>query len=159
MSETIHLVVNGSVRETSADATTPLLAVLRNDFGLRAAKYGCGLEQCGACTVIVGGEATHACSLAIGRIGKREVWTLEGLAEGDVLHPLQEAFLEQQAGQCAYCVPGVIMAAAALLAWNDTPNRQDVERALARNLCRCGSQQRMIRAIAAAAERMRERGP
>ncbi len=158
MSETRQLVVNGAMLETRADAATPLLTVLRNDFGLRAAKYGCGLEQCGACTVIVGGEAVHACSLAIGRVGDREVWTLEGLAEGDALHPLQEAFLEQQAGQCAYCVPGVIMAAAALLAWNDAPSAAEVERALTRNLCRCGSQRRMVRAIEAAAERMRERG-
>jgi nicotinate dehydrogenase subunit A len=105
--------------------------------------------------VIVGGEALQSCGLAVGRVGEREVVTLEGLAESDALHPLQEAFLEEQAAQCAYCVPGIVMAAAALLAWNDDPSNEDVRRALSGNLCRCGAHPRMLRAIARAAERMR----
>ena len=155
MSERFRISVNGATHTVEVKAATPLLFVLRNDLGLRAAKYGCGLEQCGACTVIAGGEAVYACAFPIGRLGDREVWTLEGLAEGEVLHPLQEAFLAEQAAQCAYCVPGVIMAAAALLAWNDAPSPTDIERALARNLCRCGAQVRMVRAIEKAAKHMR----
>ena len=152
----IELRVNGEDRAVEVDAATPLLYVLRNDLGLLAAKFGCGLEQCGSCTVIVGGEAVHSCTLPLGQVGEREVQTVEGLANGSALHPLQRAFLEEQAAQCAYCVPGILMAAAALLAWNDDPSDADVCRALSQNLCRCGAQPRMIRAIQRAAEEMRE---
>ena len=148
--------MNGEDRAVEVDAATPLLYVLRNDLGLLAAKFGCGLEQCGSCTVIVGGEAVHSCTLPLGQVGEREVQTVEGLANGSALHPLQRAFLEEQAAQCAYCVPGILMAAAALLAWNDDPSDADVCRALSQNLCRCGAQPRMIRAIQRAAEEMRE---
>ncbi len=154
--EAIELRVNGEDRAVEVDAATPLLYVLRNDLGLLAAKFGCGLEQCGSCTVIVGGEAVHSCTLPLGQVGEREVQTVEGLANGSALHPLQRAFLEEQAAQCAYCVPGILMAAAALLAWNDDPSDADVCRALSQNLCRCGAQPRMIRAIQRAAEEMRE---
>ena len=154
--EAIELRVNGEDRAVEVDAATPLLYVLRNDLGLLAAKFGCGLEQCGSCTVIVGGEAVHSCTLPLGEVGEREVQTVEGLANGSALHPLQRAFLEEQAAQCAYCVPGILMAAAALLAWNDDPSDADVCRALSQNLCRCGAQPRMIRAIQRAAEEMRE---
>jgi len=153
--ETLTLRVNGEDLEVEVDPTTPLLYVLRNDLDLLAAKYGCGLEQCGACTVIVGGEAVHSCALPVNQLGSREVLTLEGLSEGDSLHPLQEAFLEEQAAQCAYCVPGIVMAAAALLAWNDSPSDTDVRRALSKNLCRCGAHPRMLRAIQRAAEALR----
>ena len=154
--EAIELRVNGEDRAVEVDAATPLLYVLRNDLGLLAAKFGCGLEQCGSCTVIVGGEAVHSCTLPLGQVGEREVQTVEGLANGSALHPLQRAFLEEQAAQCAYCVPGILMAAAALLAWNDDPSDADVCRALSQNLCRCGAQPRMLRAIQRAAEEMRE---
>ena len=154
--EAIELRVNGEDRAVEVDAATPLLYVLRNDLGLLAAKFGCGLEQCGSCTVIVGGEAVHSCTLPLGQVGEREVQTVEGLANGSALHPLQRAFLEEQAAQCVYCVPGILMAAAALLAWNDDPSDADVCRALSQNLCRCGAQPRMLRAIQRAAEEMRE---
>ena len=151
----IELNVNGELRRVRVDPGVPLLFVLRNDLGLLSPKLGCGLEQCGACTVIVGGEAVLACGLAVGRVGARQVVTLEGLADEDELHPLQQAFLDEQAAQCAYCVPGVIMAAAALLAWNDDPSDDDMARALSLNLCRCGAQPRMRRAIRRAAEALR----
>lgn len=150
-----ELRVNGERRRVDVEPETPLLWVLRNDLELRGAKYGCGLEQCGACTVIVGSEAVLSCGLPVSRVGEREVLTIEGLADGDALHPLQRAFLEEQAAQCAYCVPGVIMAAAALLAWNADPDDADLGRALDGNLCRCGAQPRMLRAIRRAAREMR----
>ncbi len=153
--QALELHVNGERRTVEVDAATPLLYVLRNDLGLLAAKFGCGLEQCGSCTVIVGGEAVHSCALPVGQVGEREVQTVEGLAHGSELHPLQRAFLEEQAAQCAYCVPGILMAAAALLAWNDDPSDADVCRALSQNLCRCGAQPHMLRAIRLAAEEMR----
>jgi nicotinate dehydrogenase subunit A len=155
VAETLELRVNGERRRVAVDPTAPLLTVLRNDLGLLSPKFGCGVEQCGACTVIVGGEAVLSCGLPVGRVGEREVVTLEGLSQGDVLHPLQRAFFEEQAAQCAYCVPGVILAAAALLAWNDDPSDDDLRRALSGNLCRCGAQPRMLRAIRRAAEALR----
>jgi nicotinate dehydrogenase subunit A len=156
MGEPIELYVNGTRHQLEVDPTTPLLYVLRNDLGLRAVKFGCGIEQCGACTVIVAGEAALACTLPVGQVGDREVITLEGLAEGDALHPLQRAFLEEQAAQCAYCVPGVIMAAATLLARVDDPSDAELRGALAGNLCRCGAQPRMLRAVRRAAAELRE---
>ncbi len=154
--ETIQLRVNGGDRAIAADPSTPLLYVLRGELGLRAAKYGCGSEQCGACTVLVGGEAIHACTLPVGRVGAREVTTAEGLGTPDAPHPLQTHFLAARAGQCAYCVPGVLMAAAALLAWNDDPSDADIRRALSGQRCRCGAQPRMIRAVRTAAAALRE---
>ncbi len=156
MGEPIELDVNGTRHQLEVDPTTPLLYVLRNDLGLRAVKFGCGIEQCGACTVIVAGEAALACTLPVGQVGAREVITLEGLAEGDALHPLQRAFLAEQAAQCAYCVPGVIMAAATLLARVDDPSDAELRGALAGNLCRCGAQPRMLRAVRRAAAELRE---
>ena len=155
--ETFELEVNGATPLVEVDGATPLLYVLRNDLELLAAKFGCGEEQCGSCTVLVAGEAVHSCALPVGRVGAREVRTVEGLSErtGE-LHPLQRAFLEERAGQCAYCVPGILMAAAALLAWNDDPSEADIARALSTNLCRCGAHNRMVRAIQRAAREMRE---
>ncbi|MEE9282221.1 MAG: (2Fe-2S)-binding protein [Myxococcota bacterium] len=154
-SESIELQVNGERRRVEVDPATPLLYVLRNDLDLRAVKFGCGVEQCGSCTVIVGGEAVHSCALPVGQVGEREVQTVEGLPDGPNLHPLQKAFLDEQAAQCAYCVPGVLMSVAALLAWNDDPSDDEVCRALSQNLCRCGAQPRMLRAIRRAAREMR----
>lgn len=151
----IALRVNGELHRLELDPGVPLLFVLRNDLGLLSPKPGCGVEQCGACTVLVGGAAVQACGLPVGRVGDREVITLEGLGEAGRLHPLQQAFLDEQAAQCAYCVPGILMAAAALLAWNDDPSDDDVRRALSGNLCRCGAHPRMLRAIARAARAMR----
>jgi nicotinate dehydrogenase subunit A len=154
--ERFELEVNGEKRTVEVEPATPLLYVLRNDLGLLAAKYGCGTEQCGACTVIVGGEAVQSCGLPVSRVNGREVQTVEGLATSAELHPLQRAFLAEQAAQCAYCVPGVMMAAAALLAWNDDPTDADLHRALEPNLCRCGAQPRMLRAIRRAAAELRK---
>jgi len=152
----IQLRVNGRIERIDADPATPLLYVLRNDLGLRAAKFGCGLEQCGACTVIVGGEAVMSCALGIGRVGDREVRTVEGLAEGETLHPVQEAFLAENAAQCAYCVPGILMETVALLAWNDEPGEAEIRRALDLHLCRCGAHPRILRAVRRAARTLRE---
>ena len=143
--------MNGSARRVEVDPSTPLLYVLRNDLGLRAAKFGCGLEQCGTCTVIVGGEAVMSCALAVGRVGAREVLTVEGLAEGDALHPVQRAFLAENAAQCAFCVPGILMETVALLAWSSTPSEAEIRRVLQTHLCRCGAHPRILRAVRRAA--------
>ena len=155
MGEPIGLNVNGTLHQLEVDPSTPLLYVLRNDLGLRAAKFGCGIEQCGACTVIVAGEAALACTLPVAQVGAREVITLAGLAEADALHPLQRAFLAEQAAQGADWVPGVVMAAAALVARVDDPSDAELGGALAGNLCRCGAQPRMLRAVRRAAEELR----
>jgi nicotinate dehydrogenase subunit A len=128
----VALRVNGRTHRLRLDPATPLLYVLRNDLGLKSPKFGCGLEQCGSCKVIVGGQALSSCALPIGRVGNREVVTLEGLSEGESLHPLQQAFLDEQAAQCGYCTPGIIMAAAALLAWNADPTDAQIRRAIKR---------------------------
>jgi aerobic-type carbon monoxide dehydrogenase small subunit (CoxS/CutS family) len=147
----LELRVNGRVERVDVDPATPLLYVLRNDLGLRAAKFGCGLEQCGACTVIAGGEAQMSCRLPVGQVGAREVLTVEGLAEGETLHPVQQAFLAENAAQCAYCVPGILMETVALLAWSSAPTEQDIRRALDTHLCRCGAHPRILRAVRRAA--------
>jgi nicotinate dehydrogenase subunit A len=151
MPEPIALRVNGQDHRVEVDPSTPLLYVLRNDLGLRAAKFGCGLEQCGACTVIVGGEAVMSCTLPVGSVGAREVLTVEGLADGDELHPVQRAFLAENAAQCAYCVPGILMETVALLAWNAAPAEAEIRRALSSHLCRCGAHPRILRAVRRAA--------
>ena len=146
-----ELRVNGEVRSVEADPSTPLLYVLRNDLGLCAAKFGCGLEQCGACTVVVGGEAVLSCRLPVRDVGEREVLTVEGLPEDGELHGVQRAFLAENAGQCAYCVPGILMETVALLAWNAQPSDAEIRRALAGHLCRCGAHPRILRAVKRAA--------
>jgi nicotinate dehydrogenase subunit A len=154
--ETLTLTVNGRRREVAVDPATPLLYVLRNDLGLRAAKLGCGLSQCGACAVLVGGEAVMSCGLPVGRVGEREITTVEGLADGEAWHPIQRAFLAENAAQCGFCIPGMMIAAAALLAWNAAPSRDDMVRALSGHLCRCGAHPRILRAILRAAQEMAE---
>ena len=149
---TISLRVNDRVHEVDVAPETPLLYVLRNDLGLKGAKFGCGLEQCGACTVLVGAEPVLSCGLAVGRVGDREITTVEGLGRADALHPVQQAFLDERAAQCGYCTPGLIMATAALLAWNGNPSDADIHRALAGQLCRCGAHARVVRAVKRAAE-------
>ncbi len=152
---TISLRVNDRVHEVDVAPETPLLYVLRNDLGLKGAKFGCGLEQCGACTVLVGAEPVLSCGLAVGRVGDREITTVEGLGTADALHPVQQAFLDERAAQCGYCTPGLIMATAALLAWNGDPSDDDIHRALAGQLCRCGAHARVVRAVKRAAEMSR----
>jgi nicotinate dehydrogenase subunit A len=148
----IALRVNGRAVQVTAPPHAPLLYVLRNDLGLRAAKFGCGLEQCGACTVLVGGEPVLACSFPLSRLDGREVTTVEGLAEGGALHPVQRAFFAESAGQCAYCIPGILMETVALLAWNADPSDAEIRRALSSHLCRCGAHPRILRAVRRAAQ-------
>ena len=151
---TYTLKVNGAPRTVTVDADTPLLYVLRNDLALNAPKFGCGLEQCGACTVIANGRAVRSCTRRIGRVRDAEVTTLEGLGTVDKPHPLQKAFMEEQAMQCGYCINGMIMSAKALLDRNPKADETQIRRALDRNLCRCGSQNRIVRAIQRAQKEM-----
>lgn len=143
----LRICVNGQVHEVAATPDTPLLYVLRNDLGLNAAKYGCGLGRCGACTVHLDGAAVHACNAPVGEVAGREVTTLEALGSAESLHPLQRAFLDEQAAQCGYCIPGIIMTAAALLEVNPHPTDAEVRQALVETLCRCGAHGRILRAI------------
>ena len=149
---TISLKVNGAQRSVPAESDTPLLYVLRNDLGLNGAKFGCGLAQCGACTVLLDGKATRSCITEIGTIGEAEITTIEGLGTVDKPHPLQQAFIDTQAAQCGYCINGMIMTAKELLDQNPHPAAAEVREALAQNLCRCGTHGRIIRAVLRAAE-------
>jgi nicotinate dehydrogenase subunit A len=148
----INLNVNGVPRSVTAEPDTPLLYVLRNDFELNGAKYGCGLAQCGACTVLIDGKATRSCVTPVGTVEKAEITTLEGLGSIDKPHALQRAFIEEQAAQCGYCINGMIMSAKELLDRNPKSNEQDVRSALAGNLCRCGTHNRIVRAVLRAAQ-------
>ncbi len=147
--------VNGKPTEVDAAEDTPLLYVLRDALGLNGAKYGCGVGQCGACTVLSNGAPLRSCVVPASVLGGRELTTLEGLRGPDgTLHPLQRAFLAEQAGQCAYCIPGMVMTAAALLREKPRPSEEDIRTALDANLCRCGSHNRIVRAIQRAAEEL-----
>ena len=148
----VTLKVNGVSRSVPAEPDTPLLYVLRNDIELNGAKYGCGLAQCGACTVLIDGKATRSCVTPVGTVEKAEITTLEGLGSIDKPHALQRAFIEEQAAQCGYCINGMIMSAKELLDRNPKPNEQDVRSALAGNLCRCGTHNRIVRAVLRAAQ-------
>ena len=152
----IELIVNGSRVEVAAAATTPLLDVLRNELDLKGTRYGCGLEQCGSCIVLLDGEPVHACSREVGTAAGGRITTIEGLGSEDAPHPLQRAFLDEQAGQCGYCLSGIIMSAKALLDRNPSPTRGDIVRALDKNLCRCGAHPRILRAVEKAAAMLRE---
>ncbi len=148
----ISVKVNGVSRSVEAEQDTPLLYVLRNDFGLNGAKFGCGQAQCGACTVIVDGRVIRSCVTPIGPNGPGEVITIEGLGTLAKLHPLQKAFIDEQAAQCGYCTSGMIMAAKHLLDRNPRPTEAQVREGLAGNLCRCGSHNRIVRAVLRAAQ-------
>jgi nicotinate dehydrogenase subunit A len=147
----INLHVNGVVRTVAADAETPLLYVLRNDLELNGAKFGCGLAQCGACTVLIDGRAVRSCVTPIGSIGNTPITTIEGLGTIEAPHPLQRAFIEEQAAQCGYCINGMIMAAKEILDRIPQPSEQQVREGLAANLCRCGTHGRIVRAVLRAA--------
>jgi nicotinate dehydrogenase subunit A len=157
MTDVINLTVNGREHRIEVAATTPLLDVLRNHLDLKGSRYGCGLEQCGACMVLVDGTAVFSCSREAGTVDGRSILTVEGLGTPDALHPLQRAFLDEQAGQCGYCLSGMLIAAKALLDRNPDPSRAEVAAALDPNLCRCGSHPRILRAVMKAAEAMRAR--
>jgi nicotinate dehydrogenase subunit A len=148
----ISLNVNGVSQSVPAEPDTPLLYVLRNDLELNGAKFGCGLAQCGACTVLIDGKAVRSCVTPISALEKSEITTLEGLGSLDKPHPLQQAFIEEQAAQCGYCINGMIMSAKELLDRNPRPSEGDVRTALAGNLCRCGTHNRIVRAVLRAAE-------
>jgi nicotinate dehydrogenase subunit A len=149
-----ELEVNGLRRSVSAGPDTPLLYVLRNDLGLVGSRFGCGTGQCGACLVIVEGKAVPSCDTPLWSVEKKSVTTVEGLAKGDELHPVQKALLAEQAAQCGYCISGIAVAAAALLSQNRSPSEAQVREALDRNLCRCGAHNRVVRAVLRAAKEM-----
>ncbi len=154
MPETYHLRVNGAPREVTLEGDTPLLYALRNDLELSAAKFGCGLAQCGACTVIVGGTAVRSCRTEVRTVENRDITTLEGIGTDAKPHPLQTAFIAEQAMQCGYCINGMIMSAKALLDKNPKASDAQIREALAGNLCRCGSHNRIVRAILRASKEM-----
>ena len=146
-----HLYVNGTEHEISAAADTPLLYVLRNDLGLKAAHFGCGTGQCGACRVLLDGHAVASCDTPLWAAAGKRVTTAEGLGDAQHPHPLQSALIAEQAGQCGYCLPGILISAAALLQSNARPTESEVRAALDQNLCRCGSHNRIVRAVLRAA--------
>jgi nicotinate dehydrogenase subunit A len=152
MAERFTLRVNGRAQEVAAEANTPLLYVLRNDLGLKGTRFGCGAGHCGSCTVLVDGNAVQSCDTPLWSASGREITTIEGLGSAERPHPLQQAFLGEQAAQCGYCINGIIMTAAALLKRTPRPTDAEIAAALDRNLCRCGTHVRILRAIRRAAE-------
>ena len=153
--KTVTLHVNGQAVEVSAMADTPLLLILRNDLQLNGPKYGCGLGECGACTVIIDGVAARSCVFPLSGAVGRNIVTLEGLGTRQTPHPVQQAFIDEQAAQCGYCLNGMIMTAAAFLVTTPDPDERQVRSALAGNLCRCGTHIEIIRAVLKAAELLR----
>jgi nicotinate dehydrogenase subunit A len=149
--KSIRLRVNGKARAVECEEDEPLLYVLRNALGLKGAHFGCGLGQCGACTVLVNGEPVRSCVMPATAATGQTITTIESLSDGKKLHPVQQAFIDQQAVQCGYCINGMVMSAVALLKKNPRPKRQDIESALAGNLCRCGTHQRIVDAVSRAA--------
>ena len=156
MSETFTLKVNGADREVSAEPNTPLVYLLRNDLALKGTRFGCGSGHCGACTVLMDGNAVQSCDTPLWSAAGRAITTVEGLGSAERPHPLQQAFLDEQAAQCGYCVTGIMMSAAALLRKNRNPSDAEIAGALDRNLCRCGTHVRILRAIRRAAAALRE---
>jgi len=146
----INLKVNGKDRKVDADSDIPLLYALRDNLGLNGPKFGCGVGQCGACTVLVNGQAARSCITPANSVQGKPVVTLEGLGSSTRLNKLQKAFVDTQAVQCGYCINGMIMSATALLATNKKPSEQQIQEALAGNLCRCGTQQRIVAAVKSA---------
>jgi aerobic-type carbon monoxide dehydrogenase small subunit (CoxS/CutS family) len=146
--------VNGKDREVDAEPGDSLLSVLRYDFGLTGSRYGCGEGQCGACTVLLDGAGARSCVTRLGSVGTKAITTIEGIG-ADKLHPVQQAFLDVEAFQCGYCTSGMIMAAVGMLKTNPNPSEQDIARMMDRNVCRCGTNPRIVQAIRLAADRMR----
>ena len=151
---TIHLAVNGNSHTVDADPQTSLLTVLREHLDLIGTKYGCGEGQCGACTVLLDGRAQRSCITSVGSVREKKITTIEGLARGDELHPVQTAFLDAGAMQCAYCTSGMIMSAVALLEKNSHPSQAEIVDFMDGNVCRCGTYPRIVSAIQAAAATM-----
>src|SRR5258708_4938926 len=155
MTETFDLKINGGMHAVTVEPETPLLYILRNDIALNGAKFGCGLRQCGACTGIVGGTAVRSCVMPVAKVGGEEITTIEGLGTLGQPHPLQKAFMAAQAAQCGYCINGMIMTAKAFLAQQPDPTDEQIRDGLAQNLCRCGTHNRIVRAVQAAAKEMK----
>ncbi|MDB5965738.1 MAG: (2Fe-2S)-binding protein [Polaromonas sp.] len=151
----VQLQVNGSARSVQADEATPLLYVLRNDCGLKGTRFGCGAAQCGACQVLLDGVPVPACDTPLWAAEGKSVLTVEGLAQAGALHPLQQAFIDEQAAQCGYCLSGILMSATALLQENPDPTEAAVRQALDKHLCRCGTHNRIVRAVLRAASVMK----
>jgi nicotinate dehydrogenase subunit A len=152
MPQNYALNINGAAHKVNVEPDTPLLYVLRNDLGLSGPRFGCGLSQCGACTVMVEGRATRSCVLPVGTLGNKPVTTLEGLGTQERPHPLQKAFMAEQAAQCGYCANGMIMTAKAFLDRTPKPTEAQVRKALGANLCRCGTHNRIVRAVLKASQ-------
>ena len=159
MPRVTELEVNGKKYRLDADATASLLSVLRDQLDLTGTKYGCGEGQCGACTVLLDGVPRRSCITPVGSAAGKAIMTVEGLASGDNLHPLQEAFLEADAMQCGYCTPGMLMSAAGLLKAKPHPSEEEIARFMEGNVCRCGVYQRILAAVRRAAGAPREERP
>jgi nicotinate dehydrogenase subunit A len=159
MTQAFEFEVNGKrVSVTPAIDDTPLLDVLRNTLGLMGTRFGCGLEQCGCCMVLIDGQPEKSCAKPVWSVAGKSVTTIEGLGSSETPHPLQQAFLDEQAGQCGYCLSGIIVSAKALLDANPSPTRAEIAAALDGNICRCGSHNRILRAVEKAAATMRAGG-
>jgi aerobic-type carbon monoxide dehydrogenase small subunit (CoxS/CutS family) len=158
MATITQLNVNGTSRSISADSQESLLFVLRDQLGLTGSKYGCGEGQCGACTVLIDGTARRSCITRMGTVGDKKITTIEGLAIGERLHPLQQAFLDEAAMQCAYCTSGMIMSAASLLNENASPSESEISHFMEGNVCRCGTHPRIVAAIQKAAKMQKGAG-
>ena len=154
--QSTSLIVNGNAVSVTADADTPLLDVLRNHLGLVGTKFGCGQEQCGCCMVLVDGRPEKSCGKPLSTIAGKAIVTIEGLGTPEQPHALQQAFLDEQAGQCGYCLAGILISAKALLDRNPSPSRAEIATALDDNICRCGSHVRILRAVERAARLLRE---
>ncbi len=150
----ITLTINGRQHEIDAEPDTPLLYVLRDELGLNGAKFGCGMGQCGACTVLLDGKAVFSCLTPVALLPGRSITTIEGLGTKEAPNPVQAAFIEEQAAQCGYCIAGMVMRAQALLAQNPAPTEQDIRDHMLPNLCRCGTHMRILRAVRRAAATM-----
>jgi nicotinate dehydrogenase subunit A len=152
---TFSLRVNGRVHRVGAEPGDSLLTVLRDDLGLTGSKYGCGEGQCGACTVLIDSTATRSCVTRVGTLAGKDITTIEGIAAGERLHPVQQAFLEAEAFQCGYCTPGMVMATIALLQTYPDPSEPDIAKLMDRSVCRCGVYPRIVRAVRLAAGQMK----
>ena len=152
---TYTLKINGQTHDVEGEPGDNLLSVLRYDLDLAGSKFGCGEGYCGACTVLLDGQTARSCVTRLGALAGKSITTIEGIGAGAALHPVQQAFLDAEAFQCGYCTPGMVMAAIGLLAANANPSEQDIAQALDRNVCRCGTFPRIVRAIRMAADRMK----
>jgi nicotinate dehydrogenase subunit A len=156
---TYTLRINGKAHEVEAEADDTLLSVLRDDLDLTGSRFGCGEGQCGSCTVLVDNRAMRSCVARVSAVAKAQIVTIEGLATNGTLHPVQQAFLDVEAFQCGYCTSGMVMATVALLRTNPSPTGADIARVLDRNVCRCGTHARIVKAVLLAAERLRAATP